>query len=143
MITLDYEYVQDTSLENPQLYITYADSLDFSFFKYNYLILNPSSALSDFGNRRRCYFVDTEKTYSVSKGSWVVQCNLDALETYKKEILASVANVARSSKEYNLYLNDTFYSAFAYPRIGCKEFPNGFSDTYEFQLNVCNTLGGV
>ena len=68
---------------------------------------------------------------------------LDLLELYKSDILASEAIIERSSTAYNMYLRDNIYQAYGYPIIGCASFPNGFSDSYTYLLNVCNTLGGV
>ena len=73
----------------------------------------------------------------------MLKLRLDVLSSYQDEILASRANVARSASNYNLYLNDDFYNALAYPRIGCKEFAFGFSSSYTYLLNVCNTLGTI
>ena len=78
---------------------------------------------------------------SIAKGVFLVYTKLDVLMTYKTEILNSKADIERSSSNYNLYLNDDFYQAYSYPRIGCMEFPNGFSDSYSYILNVCNTIG--
>ena len=66
--------------------------------------------------------------------------SLDLLELYKQDILASTAIIERSSSAYNMYLRDDLYSAYGYPLIGCKEFPQGFSNNYLYLLNVCNTL---
>lgn len=138
---LDYNYIIGSDLKNPTIRISYNDNSTYSFFKYNYIILNPSSSDTDFGNRKRCYFVDVDNIVAVGKTLWDVPLRLDVLETYKKEILSTTTDVERSSDTYNLYLNDTFYSAYAYPRQGCLMFPWGFSDDYTYLLQVCNTLG--
>lgn len=139
--TLNYNYVNSTDLQSPVIRITYSDELDLQMLKYNYIVLNPSSAVKDFGKRKRCYFVDMSRTRNVAKGIWEVGLTLDVLTTYQSEILSSTANIERSASNYNLYLNDNFYNAFAYPRIGCRIFPSGFSDEYNYLLTVCNTLG--
>lgn len=138
--SLDYNYVKETNLMNPIISISVSDDMAFSFFDYNYVVLNPNSAYKDFGSRERYYYVDPTQTVSVSKGLWHVGLILDDLMTYQSEILADTANIERSSSSYNLYLNDTFYNAYAYPRIGCKEFPSGFENNYSYLLTVCNTL---
>ena len=128
---------------NPSIRYTVNDDKDFTFIKWNYIILNYGSTSKDWGTRERRYFVDVNKVQNIAKGVWIIPLNLDVLSTYASEILESTANIERSSSDYNLYLNDTFYNAFAYPRIGNKVFPQGFSDTYTYLLTVCNTLGGV
>ena len=142
--TLDYTYEIATDALNPTLRITISDSeqeSDFKLFRYNYLKIPQTGTFSDALNRDKYYFVETDKIKNIARGIFLVPCKLDSLKTYETEILESEANVARSASNYNLYLNDTFYNAFAYPRIGCRMFPNGFSDTYNFLLTVCNTLG--
>ena len=139
--TIDVIYTEGTTLLNPTLRYSVSDDTNFTFFKWNYVLLNYGSTETDWGNRERRYFVDTENVKNIAKGVWIIPLKLDVLSTYSKEILNSTANIERSSSNYNLYLNDTFYNAFAYPRIGCKTFPQGFSDSYNFLLTVCNTLG--
>lgn len=135
-----YNYVNSTDLQNPIIRLSYSDDLNLQMFKYNYIVLNPDSTDKDFGKRKRCYFVDMSRTRNIAKGIWEVGLTLDVLTTYQDEILDSVANVAKSSSNYNLYLNDNFYSAYAYPRVGNIEFPNGFENDYRYLLTVCNTL---
>lgn len=134
-------YETGTSAINPSIRYTVSDDNEFKFFKWNYIVLNYGSTTEDWGNRERFYFVDVENVENIAKGVWIVPLKLDVLMTYSKEILASSANIERSSSNYNLYLNDNFYNAFAYPRIGCKIFPSGFSKNYNYLLTVCNTLG--
>ena len=138
--TINIIYTEGTTLLNPSLRYTVNDDTDFTFLKWNYVVLNFGSTKTDWGNRERYYFVDTGNVKNIAKGVWIVPLKLDVLSTYSKEILASTANIERSSSNYNLYLNDTFYNAFAYPRVGCKIFPSGFSDNYNYLLTVCNTL---
>lgn len=138
---LDYNYVVASDLQNPTIRASYSDTVGWEFWKYNYIVLNSTSSAIDFGNRKRCYFVNVEGVKNIARGIWEVPLSLDVLETFKSEILNTTTDVERSSERYNLYLNDTFYNAFAYPRQGCKIFPHGFSEDYTFLLQVCNTLG--
>lgn len=134
-------YESGTSAMNPTLRYTVSDDNDFAFFRWNYIVLNYGSTAGDWGNRERYYFVDTENVKNIAKGVWIVPLKLDVLTTYSDEILKSTANIERSASNYNLYLSDNFYNAYAYPRVGCKIFPGGFSDEYNYLLTVCNTLG--
>ena len=143
--TLDYTYEIATDALNPTLRITISDSeqeSDFKFFRYNYLKIPQTGTFSDALNRDKYYFVETDKIKNIARGIFLVPCRLDALKTYEVEVLSSTANVARSASTYNLYLDDKFYHALSYPRVGNKEFPAGFSDTYTYLLTVCNVIGG-
>ena len=138
-VTLQGNIDISSEVMNPIIRISRADDIDFTFVKYNYLCINSGSTSKDFGNRSRYYFITDIK--SIAKGVFLVYTKLDVLMTYKTEILNSTADIERSSSNYNLYLNDDFYQAYSYPRIGCAEFPNGFSNNYSYILNVCNTIG--
>lgn len=140
-VVLNYNYSAATDLRNPEIRITTPEEQGLVMFDYNYIIVNQDSTAADFGSRKRCYFVSPSRVRSVARGIWLVGLELDVLTTYKDEISASTANIARSSSRYNLYLNDTFYNAYAYPRVGVKEFPRGFSNAHTYLLSVCNNLG--
>lgn len=137
-VTLQGNIDISSEVMNPIIRVSRSDDVDFTFIKYNYLCINSGSTATDFGNRPRYYFITDIK--SIAKGIFLVYTKLDVLMTYKDEILNSTADIERSSSNYNLYLNDDFYQAYAYPRIGCKQFPSGFSNNYNYLLTVCNTL---
>ena len=86
------------------------------------------------------YFIDINNIQNIGKGVWLVPMSLDLLELYKNDILESSSFTERGSSTYNMYLRDDLYSAYGYPLIGCKEFPNGFSNDYTYLLNVCNSI---
>lgn len=133
----NFEYENNTSINNPIIRITKPDTQPLSFFWNENIIELTGTA----NKRKLIYFVDYADSRNAAKGIWLLKLKLDVLSSYQDEILASRANVARSASNYNLYLNDDFYNALAYPRIGCKEFAFGFSNSYTYLLNVCNTLG--
>ena len=120
----------------PHVRVTFNDTDTFNAFTYNYCIVT-------LGTKSYPYFIDVNSIKNIGKGVWDVPMELDLLELYKTDILASVAIIERSSTAYNMYLRDNIYQAYGYPIVGCASFPNGFSDTYAYLLNVCNTLGGV
>lgn len=120
----------------PHVRVTFNDSDTFNAFTYNYCIVT-------LGTKSYPYFIDVNSIKNIGKGVWDVPMELDLLELYKSDILASEAIIERSSTAYNMYLRDNIYQAYGYPIVGCASFPNGFSDTYTYLLNVCNTLGGV
>lgn len=120
----------------PHVRVTFNDTDTFNAFTYNYCIVT-------LGTKSYPYFIDVNSIKNIGKGVWDVPMELDLLELYKTDILASEAIIERSSTAYNMYLRDNIYQAYGYPIVGCASFPNGFSDTYTYLLNVCNTLGGV
>ena len=120
----------------PHVRVTFNDTDGFNAFTYNYCIVT-------LGTKTYPYFIDVNSIKNIGKCVWDVPMTLDLLELYKSDILASEAIIERSSTAYNMYLRDNIYQAYGYPIIGCASFPNGFSDTYTYLLNVCNTLGGV
>ena len=134
-----FEYEINTSINNPTIRITRPENQTLGFFwDENIIVIEEAN-----GKRKLTYFVEYADSRNAAKGIWLLKLRLDVLTSYQTEILASRANVARSASSYNLYLNDDFYNALAYPRIGCKEFSFGFSETYSYLLNVCNTLSTI
>lgn len=117
----------------PHVRVTFNDTNTFDAFTYNYC----TAAL---GSKTYPYFIDVNNIKNIGKGIWDVPMTLDLLELYKADILASTAIIERSSSTYNMYLRDNLYNAYGYPLIGCKEFPNGFSNNYIYLLNVCNSI---
>ena len=117
----------------PHVRVTFSDSGSFNAFEYNYCIVT-------LGTKSYQYFIDVNTIKNIGKGVWDVPMTLDLLELYKTDILDSTAIIERSSSAYNMYLRDNLYNAYGYPLIGCKEFPNGFSNNYIYLLNVCNSI---
>lgn len=125
-----------TNQLQPHVRVTFNDTDSFNAFIYNYCIVT-------LGSKSYPYFIDVNSIKNIGKGVWDVPMELDLLELYKSDILASEAIIERSSTAYNMYLRDDIYQAYGYPIVGCASFPNGFSNSYTYLLNVCNTLGGV
>lgn len=125
-----------TAQLNPHVRVTFTDTNAPETLTYNYCTLT-------LGDKDYQYFIDTDNVINIGRGVFDVPMQLDLLELYKTNILNSEAIIERSSTAYNMYLRDNIYQAYGYPIVGCASFPNGFSDTYTYLLNVCNTLGGV
>ena len=115
----------------PHVRVSFADSDNFEAFDYNYCIVTLDS-------KEYPYFIDVNNAKNIGKGVWDVPMQLDLLELYKTNILASTAIIERSSSNFNMYLQDTMYLATGYPLTGCIEFPQGFNNNYSYILNVCN-----
>ena len=135
-ITIKCNMQVATDQLQPHVRVTFSDSDAFNAFTYNYCIVT-------LGTKAYPYFIDVNSIKNIGKGVWDVPMELDLLELYKSDILASEAIIERSSTAYNMYLRDNIYQAYGYPIVGCASFPGGFSNSYTYLLNVCNTLGGV
>lgn len=122
-----------TTQINPVVRVTFADDTAPSTLDFNYCVVT-------LGNTDYPYFIDLNDVINIGKGVFNVPMTLDLLEFYKSEILDSTAIIERSASTYNMYLRDNLYNAYGYPLIGCKEFPNGFSNNYIYLLNVCNSI---
>ena len=122
-----------TTQINPVVRVTFSDVNTLSTLDFNYCVVT-------LGNTDYPYFIDLNNVINIGKGVFNVPMTLDLLEFYKSEILDSTAIIERSSSTYNMYLRDNLYNAYGYPLIGCKEFPNGFSNNYIYLLNVCNSI---
>ena len=123
-----------TTQINPVVRVTFSDDTAPSTLDFNYCIVT-------LGNTDYPYFIDLNNVINIGKGVFNVPMTLDLLEFYKSEILDSTAIIERSASSYNMYLRDDMYMAYGYPLVGCKVFPNGFNDNYNYLLNVCNSLG--
>lgn len=124
-----------TTQINPVVRVTFADNVAPSTLDYNYCIVT-------LGDVNYPYFIDLNNVVNIGKGVFNVPMTLDLLEFYKSKILDSTAIIERSATSYNMYLQDNMYNAYGYPILGCKVFPDGFSDNYTYLLNVCNSIGG-
>ena len=74
----------------------------------------------------RYYYVTN--VVSVATGLWRIYCHVDVLMTYKAQIKAHDAVIARQEGLYNLYLNDgTTFVVTQRSKVIQKNFPNGFT----------------
>lgn len=74
----------------------------------------------------RYYYVTN--IVSVATGLWRIYCHVDVLMTYKPQIKAHDAVIARQEGLYNLYLNDgTTFVVTQRSKVVQKTFPNGFT----------------
>lgn len=116
-----------TSIPNPTFLLELSNS---TIPTFNYV------TCTDFG---RSYFVRNV----TSKGGniWEIQCEVDVLSSFAKEIRANSAIVKRQENNWNLYFNDGSFRCYQNPRIITKSFPMGFTpNSSNFVLAVS---GGV
>ena len=81
---------------------------------------------------KRYYFIRNK----VFKGRLIeISMHCDVLTTYKAQVRALPAIIARQEKNYNLYLQDGMIKTYANPHVEIKQFPSGFSG-YHFIFSV-------
>ena len=73
----------------------------------------------------RYYFV--EPPVNMGAKIWRLKMHVDVLYTYRDGILNAQCIVAKSSSNYNLYLNDANYKCYQNPHIFSYGFPDGFT----------------
>lgn len=76
----------------------------------------------------RSYFVTNIR--SVSNSLFEISAHVDVLTTYKDQIRANDAIIARQEKNWNLYLNDGIFKTYQNPQIVTKAFPSGFTSQH-------------
>lgn len=106
------------------------------------IITIDSSVLSmaNIADMNYAYIPEFERSYfirnMVFRGKLLeIQMHVDVLSTYKGNIRALSAIIARQEKKYNLYLQDGLLKQYANPHIEIKQFPNAFTE-YEFIFSV-------
>lgn len=86
----------------------------------------------------RYYYVTDIKTET--NGLWVVSMHVDVLMTYKTEIRAQNAVVARQEASFNMYLDDGWFMSYQNPIIQTKYFSNSTPfETQEFVLVIAGS----
>lgn len=111
VITVTGELKENCTIVDPDITIQYAGS----FIGANYAFI------PEFG---RYYFIKNAET--PANGLWTLSMHTDVLMSFASSILNSPATVARSSNNFNMYLNDDHYGIQENPYIFTKSFPAGF-----------------
>lgn len=122
--SLDCNLKRDCSILYPKLTV-----YDLGVTTCNYAFI------PDFGNRY--YFVTDMKT--LNEKTLEVELAIDVLMSYKTEILASEAIIARNQNMYNRYITDNKFTTLSYERIQTKKFPNSFPENGNFVLIVAGS----
>lgn len=91
--------------------------------------------IQDFGERY--YFITDMIT--LNESTLEVHLAVDVLMSFKTDILASRAIVARNQNMYNRYIPDPKYTVLSYERIQTKQFPNSFPNDGKFVLIVAGS----
>lgn len=113
IVSVSAEMKDETSILSPVLLVSGGAA---TFAECNYC------TIGDFG---RQYFVTDIRT--ISNGLTEISCRCDVLSTYATYLAELDAVVERQETEYNLYLDDGSFKAYANPMVVTKEFASGFS----------------
>lgn len=73
---------------------------------------------------KRFYFCDV----SIDNGFIILSCDIDALMSYKNDILKIEATIDRNEFLRNGYIQDDSYKVLAYEEVVCKSFPSGLTN---------------
>lgn len=107
--------VNETDIVNPSIIVSrkFYDSL---ILKANYLYIDKLE---------RYYYINN---ISFAESMIVIDCTVDVLMSYKKQIRNLTCTVTRNENLKNGYLNDDNYNIQAYKQVVCKMFPNGINN---------------
>lgn len=87
---------------------------------------------------RRYYYITN--IISTNHTLWEIHAHVDVLMSYKDQIIAQTAIVARQESQYNLYLDDGIFMTYQNPKIQTKFFSNPTPfETQEFVLIVAGS----
>lgn len=108
---------EDTSLIDPVIKLTGKTFSEMASINYMQIV--------DLG---RYYFIND--VISINNDIVEVHAHVDVLTTYKDQIRAQNAIIARQEKKWNLYLNDGVFKTYQNPHIVTKAFPSGFTEQH-------------
>ena len=112
---------QNTSITRPSIMF----DLDTSVFSANYLYIPQFN---------RYYFITD--VVNVSANKWQIQARVDVLTSFKTAIRENTAIIEHQENEYNLYLDDKYYSAYQNEDVQYKKFSASLpADKYILVVN--------
>lgn len=110
IITLSGTLRDAATVENPSIMIETSDT---NIFTCNYMTIPTFS---------RSYFIDKHTSYR--NNFVIISAHVDVLYTYRTQILASSAIIARQENDFSFLLDDGQYKSFQNPFLDTKVFPN-------------------
>lgn len=81
----------------------------------------------------RYYYINNIQ--SLIGGVTEISAHVDVLNSYKDIIYGNEAIVARSEKNYQLYIDDGVFRVYSDEKVVTKKFPNGFTD-FQYYLAI-------
>lgn len=97
---------------------------------------------TDYNNSNYLYIPSLERYYfirnfvQINGGLVELICKEDSLRTFANGLRLQSGIIARQEQEYNTYIPDGTFKAYAYPLIQQKSFPSGFSDEPSIILSL-------
>ena len=107
--------INETDIVNPSIIVS-RNFYDSIILKANYLYIDKLE---------RYYFINN---ISFAESMIVIDCTVDVLMSYKKQIRNITCTVTRNENLKNGYLNDDNYNIQAYKQVVCKMFQNGINN---------------
>ena len=107
--------VNETDIVNPSIIVS-RNFYDSIILKANYLYIDKLD---------RYYYINN---ISFAESMIAIDCTVDVLMSYKKQIRDITCTVTRNENLKNGYLNDDNYNIQAYKQVVCKMFPNGINN---------------
>ena len=107
--------INETDIVNPSIVVS-RKFYDSNILKANYLYIDKLD---------RYYYINN---ISFAESMIVIDCTVDVLMSYKKQIRNITCTVTRNENLKNGYLNDDNYNIQAYKQVVCKMFPNGINN---------------
>ena len=99
-------------------------------------------ATAEYDKANALYCEELDRYYFITGKEWIrtgllaISCHVDALVTYRTDLLNNAGIISRNSNLFNGYLPDNRQKLFAYDKIQIKAFPTNNTDT-----NVLITMG--
>lgn len=99
-------------------------------------------ANTEYDKANALYCKELDRYYFIIGKEWIrtgllaISCHVDALVTYRSDLLNNSGIISRNSNLFNGYLPDNRQKLFAYDKIQIKAFPTNNTDT-----NVLITMG--
>ena len=99
-------------------------------------------AITEYDKANALYCDVLDRYYFITGKDWIrtgllaISCHVDALVTYRTDLLNNSGIISRNSNLFNGYLPDNRQKLFAYDKIQIKAFPTNNTDT-----NVLITMG--
>lgn len=107
--------INETDIVNPSIIVS-RNFYDSIILKANYLYIDKLD---------RYYYINN---ISFAESMIVIDCIVDILMSYKKQIRNITCTVTRNENLKNGYLNDDNYNIQAYKQVVCKMFPNAINN---------------
>lgn len=107
--------INETDIVNPSIVVS-RKFYDSNILKANYLYIDKLD---------RYYYINN---ISFAESMIVIDCTVDVLMSYKKQIRNITCTVTRNENLKNGYVNDDNYNIQAYKQVVCKMFPNGINN---------------